>query len=73
MRKILVFALAALVSCAPQSLDLPRGKASKSMDEAFASYIDATAKADKQEMHSVMVATSPAAAISTARSWKRPG
>ncbi|MBP9992332.1 MAG: serine hydrolase [Bacteroidales bacterium] len=55
MRKILLFALAALVSCAPESLDLPRGKASKSMDEAFATYIDATAKADKQEMHSVMV------------------
>ena len=55
MKKILLFALAALVSCAPQGPDIPRVKASKSMDEAFAAYIDATAKADKQEMHSVMI------------------
>lgn len=55
MKKIILFALAAIVSCAPQSLDLPRGKASKSMDEAFAAYLEATSKAEKQEMHSVMV------------------
>ncbi len=55
MKKIIVFALAALVSCAPQSLDLPRGKASKAMDEAFAAYLDAAAQAEKQELHSVMV------------------
>lgn len=55
MKKIIVFALIALVSCAPQSLDLPRGKASKAMDEAFTAYLAATAQAEKQEMHSVMI------------------
>lgn len=55
MKRLLIIALAALVSCAPQSLDLPRGKASQAMDDAFAAYLDATAQAEKQEMHSVMV------------------
>jgi len=48
-------ALAILLSCTPRSLDLPRGKASQAMDEAFAAYLEAAAKAEYQELHSVMV------------------
>ena len=55
MKKILLIAaIIAAAACSPKNGDLPRGKATKQLDEAMAAYLQAVNDCS-EELHSIMV------------------